>query len=172
MFLRTFAKKACCLGIGRSRSNHRIQGAELTQMLQIMDAIAYLLLQFVPVPKANRLFVMEHLHNHIALCILIEDHLQIGCHRQELVHRHILLSNLHQIHQAEEIGVMAKAQVSPYATTGNRSIGIGLYPLPKRDGTAGRDAFVLNHVTMNSCHTFIVLGIDGFHLFLRKEIIE
>ena len=172
MFLRTFAKKACCLGIGRSRPNHRIQGAELTQMLQIMDAIAHLLFQLVPFLKADRLFVMEHLHNHIALCILIEDHLQIGCHRQKLVHRHILLSNLHQVHQAEEIGVMAKAQVSPYTTTGNRSIGIGLYPLPKRNSTAGWDAFVLNHVTMNSSHSFIVLSINGLHLFQCKEIIE
>ena len=172
MFLRTFAEESCCLGIGRSRSHHRIQGAELTQMLQFVDTSAHLLLQFLPVPKAHRLFIMQQLYHHVALGILIEDHLQIGCHRQELVHRHILWGNLHQVHQSEEIRVVSKAQVCPYTTTSNGSIGICLNPLPQGDGTTGWDAFILNHVTMNSGHALIVLSIDSLHLFLCKEVIE
>ena len=125
---------------------------------------------------------MEQLHNDITLCILIEDHLQIGCHWKYFIHQMISHSTLltphsskinpHQVHQSEKIRVVPKAQVCSYTTTGNRSIGICLDPLPQGDGTTGWDAFILNHVTMNGGHALIVLGIDSLHLFLRKEVIE
>ena len=74
---------------------------------------------------------MQQLHNDITLCILIEYHLQIGCHRDNDIHRHALSINTHQRQQAIQIGVVAETEVCTDTITGNGRIGVCLYLLPK-----------------------------------------
>ena len=59
MFLGTFAKEACRLGIGRGRSHHRVKGTKPLQMPEVMDAVIHLLLQLFPCHKTHGTFVSQ-----------------------------------------------------------------------------------------------------------------
>ena len=140
MFLRTLAEETCRLGVGRSRTHHRIQGTELAQMLQVVDAGSYLSLHVFPSVEAlhtltygqlSRFLIMQQLHYHLPLCILVEYHLQVGSHRQDLVHTFVFCIHSHQREQTIEIGIMPEAEVCALAALGYHGVGIGLNTLPK-----------------------------------------
>ena len=140
MFLRTLAKETSRLGVGRSRTHHRIQGTELAQMLQVVDASSYQSLHVFPSVEAfhtliygqlSRFLIMQQLHYHLPLCILVEYHLQVGSHRQDLVHTFVFCIHSHQREQTIEIGIMPEAKVCALAALSNHSVSLGLNTLPK-----------------------------------------
>ena len=141
VLFRAFSKKACRTGVGRCCAHHRIQGAELAQVLYVVHALTDPRLQFCPRQEADRLLVVQQLDDDLPLGVAVEHHLQIGCHWQYLVHQVIPPSSFlltlsskidtHQREQPVEIRIVAEAQVGPRATTGDGGIGVGLDTLPK-----------------------------------------
>ena len=67
---------------------------------------------------------------------------------------------------------MAKAEISPSASTIDGCICLSLNALPQRDGATGWYAFVLNLVAMNHCHVAIVLVVDSLQFLRRKNVVE
>ena len=140
MFLSSFARESCSLGVGRSRSHHGVQGTKLTQMFEVMHPFRHMLLQGLPLVETIdcintsqlcRLLIMQQLHKHLTLCILIEYHLQICCHRQDLVHGFTLDIQSHQRHQTKEICVMSEAEVCTNAIAMDSCFSLCLYTLPE-----------------------------------------
>ena len=74
---------------------------------------------------------MQQLHYHLPLCILVEYHLQVGSHRQNLVHTLAFCIHPHQGQQTIEIGIMAETQVCALTALGNHGVGLSLNTLPK-----------------------------------------
>ena len=75
------------------------------------------------------------------LFLFIEHYLEVGRHRQNLVHTRPLprwegsfYLNAHQREQPIEIGIMSETKVSTLSSTSNHGIGISLDAPPKRDG--------------------------------------
>ena len=140
VFLRTLAEETCRFRIGRRRTYHCVQGTELAQVLQVVDASSYLSLHVFPSVEAlhtliygqlSRFLIMQQLHYHLALCILVEYHLQVGSHRQDLVHTFVFCIHSHQREQTIEIGIMPEAKVCALAALGYHSVSLGLNTLPK-----------------------------------------
>ena len=80
-------------------------------MLQVVDASSYLLLHVFPSVEAlhtliygqlSRFLIMQQLHYHLPLCILVEYHLQVSRHGQNLVHVVVFLASKLYAHQREQ----------------------------------------------------------------------
>ena len=109
MLLTSLAKQASTLGVGLRRAHHRVDGIQLADVLQAVDAFVHLLLPSVPGIIAGAIFhlredihpdvlLIEHeLHQHAILRILIEYHLEIGSHRNHAIHLFHFISQNHQI---------------------------------------------------------------------------
>ena len=115
------------------------------------------------------------MHQHVTLCIAIEDQLQIGSHGQDLVH--IVESaasqfDAHQREQAIEVGVVSEAQVCANAATGDSSLCLCLDTLPEGGGTTGGDALIGHHVAMDDGHVTVVTLVHGPHLLRGEDIVE
>ena len=106
VLLTSLAKQASTLGVGLRRAHHRVDGIQLADVLQAVDAFVHLLLPSVPGIIAGAIFhlredihpdvlLIEHeLHQHRILRILIENHLQIRSHRNHPIHLiHIITQN-------------------------------------------------------------------------------
>ena len=181
MFLRTLAEETCRLRVGRRRSHHCVQGTELAQVFQTMNALGHLLLQVVPIVETlqacaclqhYRLLIMQQLHYHLPLCILVEYHLQVGSHRQDPIHTLTLRIHPHQGQQSIEIGIMPKAQVCTFIVSGDGCVSICLDTLPEGDGRAHRDTLVQDVITIAATHPRIVLLIDCLKFLLCEQVVE
>ena len=140
VLLRALAEESGRPGRGRSRAHHRVQRTELAQVLQVVYASGHVVLQVVPEIEAlyavadaqvKRFLIVQQLNDDLPRLIAIEDHLQIGRHRQDLVHAPALRIDAHQREQTVEIGVVAETEVGPHPTSGDGGIGPGLYVLPQ-----------------------------------------
>ena len=172
MLLGALAEEAGGPGVGRSRAHHGVQAAELAQVLQAVDALVDARLDGRPRLHGDALLVVEHLHQHVALRVLIEYHLQVGGHGQYLVHALAPGADAHERHQPVEVGVVAEAQVGPHPTSRDGRLGVGLDALPEREGRAGWDAVVAYLVAIADGHALIVLPIDGLQLLLGEDVVE
>ena len=201
MLLAALAKQAGTLRVGLCRANHRIDGIQLADVLQVVDTFAHLLLPLVPgiVARAilhlrkdidlDVLLVEHELHQDGILGILIENHLQIRCHRNHPIHPvHIITQNHlfliilgtwrkmggieEERKQAIECRIVTEAKGCRRLASTQGGISLSLDVLPERNGTACRNRLVGRFVAIDDGHATVVCLIDGLELLIREEGIQ
>ena len=201
MLLAALAKQAGTLGVGLCRAHHRVDGIQLADVLQVVDAFVHLLLPLVPriVARAilhlredidlDVLLVEHELHQDGILGILIENHLQIRCHRNHPIHLIYIVAQNHlfliilgtwrkmggieeERKQAIECRIVTEAKGCRRLASTQGGISLSLDVLPERNGTTCRNRLVGRFVAIDDGHATVVCLIDGLELLIREEGIQ
>ena len=136
MFLAPLSEESGRRGIGLRRSHHRVDGVELCQVSEAVDACLHHLPDVGPpiemvVGRGNRqreiALIVQEPDEHVASGIAVEHHLQVGSHGQYLVHASAFGDRgPHQGQQIHEVGVVAEPQVGPFSARGDGLVGLRL----------------------------------------------
>ena len=201
MFLATLAKHAGSLGIRLCCTHHCIEGIELADMFQIVDAFVHHLLPCIPGIITSTVFylsktteldipLIEHkLEKDRILSILIKYHLQVGSHRNHTVHPvypitqdHLFLILSGTLRKRSRIEKERQETVKSRIVTKAKGCGrtgrtqccisLSLDILPERDGTACRNRLVGRVVAIIDGHATVVSIIDSPELLICKQRIQ